>query len=348
MKNVWSTADRIHRKLSNGSVVPIIKTGAKIADGGIEMTDTDVTVRLDLPCEIIGAGVVNGADRLLKMKPERIEFDDDLVILESGRRRLTIGTYPAQEWPDAPDVGDADAFGADVITAIRECAVAMSDEETRYYLRGVFIDRRAGAVVATNGHIMRVVPMSEIAADKDGVIIPRETIELMRMLTDAAPARHIRLGAERFEIAGDGWSLASRYVRGEFPPDWQRVVPAGSPFRFAVSAVELAREIKEMRRVLGKRPGAVHILIGDDSVTLARPIPGEGEWQTVLDAEIGEEPYVVGASSNYLLATAEALGGVLRFSHKRPVEKAGVEVKTYPLYVTGSAPGYMLVMPMRI
>ena len=111
---------------------------------------------------------------------------------------------------------------------------AISTEETRYYLNGIYLHAAKSngiamlRAVATDGHRLAQVesPLPEGAAGMAGVIIPRKTIaEIRKLIDETAEDVQIALSDTKIRFAFDGGVLTSKLIDGTFP-DYQRVIPA--------------------------------------------------------------------------------------------------------------------------
>jgi DNA polymerase-3 subunit beta len=104
-------------------------------------------------------------------------------------------------------------IATDLLKAALLCA---SSEETRYYLRGVFLST-TGHLVTTDGHRMFVARLDERpTAD---VIVPYADVAAALKLAGAR-CKDLEVTADRIH------SIAYTPVDGAFP-DWRRVVPSG-------------------------------------------------------------------------------------------------------------------------
>src|SRR5690606_904429 len=150
---------------------------------------------------------------------------------------------------DFPDIGigemgqEFELDAADLKRLIDKTRFAISTEETRYYLNGIYVHTAQGGgaptlrAVATDGHRLAQaeLPLPPGAEGMPGVIIPRKTVhELHRLIEDTSGA--IKVGVSptkvRFEIGTV--TLTSKLIDGTFP-DYGRVIPQANDKEMKVS-----------------------------------------------------------------------------------------------------------------
>ncbi|MEN5300507.1 DNA polymerase III subunit beta, partial [Brucella sp. TWI559] len=160
----------------------------------------------------------------------KFEGDDAHVNVSAGRSRFRLQVLPASDFPEM-SAGDFthhfSLTGADMADAIAKVSFAISTEETRYYLNGIYLHRTDDhlAFVTTDGHRLALVKLAppEGSEGMPGVIIPRATVSLLRHLASAEGDVAISLSAQkiRFEMPG-GIVITSKLIDGNYP-DYPRV-----------------------------------------------------------------------------------------------------------------------------
>src|SRR5690606_34102236 len=123
---------------------------------------------------------------------------DTTLQVRSGKSTFRLGCLPTE---DFPKMGGEDSFpfrfsipAADLRTMIDRTRFAISTEETRYYLNGIYIHAAESdgvavlRAVATDGHRLArfEMPLPDGARDMPGIIIPRKAIGEIRKLIDEA------------------------------------------------------------------------------------------------------------------------------------------------------------------
>src|ERR1700751_165138 len=239
----------VHRVVERRNTIPILanvllhgdrsKLSLKATDLDIEVTDTiaaevapggSTTVPAHMFFDIVRK-LPDGAQIVLESSGDRAA-----LAIRSGRSRFTLQTLPESDFPDlaAGEMTHKFALKAsDLKRLIDKTQFAISTEETRYYLNGIYLHAAGTAkaqtlrAVATDGHRLAQLdlPAPQGAAGMPGVIVPRKTVsEVLRLMEDneAEVAIELSSGKIRFGI-GDA-ILTSKLIDGTFP-DYARVIP---------------------------------------------------------------------------------------------------------------------------
>src|SRR5213082_1552352 len=124
--------------------------------------------------------------------------DRAVIAIRAGRSRFTLQTLPESDFPDlaAGEMTHSFKLGAaELKRLIDKTQFAISTEETRYYLNGIYLHSAGTSkapmlrAVATDGHRLAQVelPLPEGAAGMPGIIVPRKTVaEMQRLIEDSS------------------------------------------------------------------------------------------------------------------------------------------------------------------
>ena len=237
---------------------------------------------------------------------------------------------------------------ADLKRLIDKTQFAISTEETRYYLNGIYLHTAGGAksatlrAVATDGHRLAQVdlPLPSGASGMSGVIVPRKTVgEVQRLIEDneASVAIELSQGKIRFTI-GDV-VLTSKLIDGTFP-DYARVIPQNNDKELVVDKKDFEAAVDRVSTISSERGRAVKLSLSGGKLVLSVTNPDSGSATEELG--YSAEPLDIGFNSRYLLDIAAQLDGeaaVLRLADPgSPTLIQDKEAKA-ALYV---------LMPMRV
>jgi DNA polymerase-3 subunit beta len=165
--------------------------------------------------------------------------DDNSLVVRAGRSRFTLQCLPPADFPAMAEGDLPHRFqlpATDLKGIIDRTRFAISNEETRYYLNGIYFHAAsAGGTavlrgVATDGHrLARVeVPLPKGASEIPGVIVPRKTVgEVRKLLDESDGSVEVELSDTRIRFASGGVTLVSKLIDGTFP-DYERVIPTGN------------------------------------------------------------------------------------------------------------------------
>jgi len=243
------------------------------------------------------------------------------ITLRSGRATFDLPCLPADEFPTMGDEGLEHGFAlsaADLRKLIDRTRFAISTEETRYYLNGIYfhtVDDGEGRLraVATDGHrLSRVeIPLPEGAAGMPGVIVPRKTIGELRKLIDELDAEApvgIRLSNARIRFEVGPAVLRSRLIDGTFP-DYERVIPTGNDKLMVAPNKQLAEAIDRVATISTDRSRAVKLSLNDGRLTLSAVSAEAGRAVEELDVSYAGEPLEIGFNARYMLDMSGQIEG---------------------------------------
>src|ERR1700759_3150514 len=193
--------------------------------------------------------------------------EDPRLTVAAGRSRFNLPVLPAGDFPVMSSDGLSAGLGVDVNDMIRlidKTRFAISAEETRYYLNGLYLHTvvEDGSpklrAVATDGSRLALAEMAapEGAAGAPGVIVPRKTIaEARRLLEDASEQVEMQISPQKVRFDFGGAALTSKVIDGTFP-DYPRVIPKDNNRIVMVDAEPFDHAVDRAATVSGEECGA--------------------------------------------------------------------------------------------
>ena len=246
--------------------------------------------------------------------------DDPRLVVSAGRSRFNLPVLPAGDFP----VMSTETSGAqftmakdDLARLIDKTRFAVSTEETRYYLNGLYFHTVAEQgvpllrAVATDGHRLALAetPAPEGAAGSPGVIVPRKTVDQVRRLLDDAPgAVQLMVSPQKIRFELGNASLTSKVIDGAFP-DYLRVIPRGNDKTADIDNTVFASAVDRVATISAEKSRSVKLAFENDRVTLT--VRNMEAGQGVEEVEIGysDEPFEIGFNARYLLDVAGQITG---------------------------------------
>ena len=297
-------------------------------------TDLDIQVTATLPATIEGEGsatVPAQAFRdLVRKAPEkgemRLVHDEGrrATAIQAGRAKAIVPGFDVADFPNLAFVAEEgfhDRFtigGAQFASLLERCEFAISTEETRYYLNGIFFhvvdasDGPALRLVGTDG--LRLARMGAaapqgLASNQPGVIIPRKTVALARDLAAGAgkEALSIGLSARAIKLEAGPLLITSKLIDGTFP-DYQRVIPLANDRLARVPAKPLSRILDFCATLnLAKRPAVKLQFTSGHLVASLRN--GEGaEVSDEIEVDYDGSDFEIGIDAKYLSEILDKVG----------------------------------------
>ena len=279
--------------------------------------------------------------------------DRAVLAIRAGRSRFTLQTLPESDFPDLAAGDMTHKFtlaAADLKRLIDKTQFAISTEETRYYLNGIYLHVAGSGksqtlrAVATDGHRLAQtdLPVPAGAAGMPGVIVPRKTVtEVQRLIEDSEAEVSIELSSAKIRFSIGDVVLTSKLIDGTFP-DYARVIPSGNDKELVVDKKDFEAAVDRVSTVSSERGRAVKLSLSSGKLILSVTNPDSGSATEEIEVDYDADPIDIGFNSRYLLDIAAQLDGevaVLRLAD--PGSPTLIEDK--------DAKGSLYVlMPMRV
>jgi DNA polymerase-3 subunit beta len=310
------------------NTIPILANVLIEAEGdtvSFRATDLDVEVIDTVPAKVERAGATTvpavTLHEIVRKLPDGalVTLGDDgasgRVTVEAGRSNFALATLPREDFPLMASSEYDTNFAAPAPMLRRlfdKSKFAISTEETRYYLNGVYMhvatgdDGQALRCVATDGHrLARIDADLPIGAETmPGVIVPRKTVgELRKLLDDDEAEIAVSVSETKIRFATPEITLTSKVIDGTFP-DYTRVIPQGNTRKLEVDAAEFAQAVDRVATVSSERSRAVKLSIDQDRLVLSVNAPDAGAAEEELAVAYGDEQLEIGFNAKYLLEIA--------------------------------------------
>jgi len=307
-------------------------TAAKGGAGKLSLTATDMDVAFveTVPAEIAKAGSTtvqaHTLYEIVRKLPDGsqvgIEWSAEKgqVSLRAGRSSFSLAALPADDFPKmaAGELPHAfEILAEDLKTLIDKTRFAISTEETRYYLNGIYIHATKSAgvdvlrAVATDGHrLARLeMPLPDGAAKIPGVILPRKTVmEVRKLIDEAAGAVQVSLSDTRVRFAFGDAVLVSKLIDGAFP-DYERVIPSGNDKSMEVDRKLFAAAVDRVATISTEKSRAVKLAATKGLLSLTANSPDAGTASEEIEVAYQGPAIEIGFNARYLLDIAEQIEG---------------------------------------
>lgn len=281
--------------------------------------DTEVVDRaaaqVDRPgSTTVSASMLNDISRKLpdgSLVQITLDGATERLTVQAGRSNFSLATLPREDFPVMSASEYSANFTAPAATLRRlfdKSKFAISNEETRYYLNGVYMhvaqteDGPALRCVATDGHRLAQIDakLPKGATEMPGVIVPRKTVnELRKLLDDDEAEIAVSVSETKVRFATPTLTLTSKVIDGTFP-DYTRVIPSGNTRKLEVDASDFARAVDRVATVSSERSRAVKLALEEDRLTLSVNAPDSGAATEELSVAYGDEALEIGFNAKYL------------------------------------------------
>jgi DNA polymerase-3 subunit beta len=333
-------------------------------DGTVKIMATDLDLQVVETMSAVsveGAGAITVSAHLLfdiaRKLPDgsqvSLETADNRMAVKAGRSRFSLPTLPRDDFPvivegDLPTSFELPA--ATLAQLIDRTRFAISTEETRYYLNGIFLhvtdeDLKAAA---TDGHRLArfTLKRPDGAEGMPDVIVPRKCVaELRKLLEEALDANVlIDLSASkiRFTLGGEnGVVLTSKLIDGTFP-DYSRVIPTGNDKLLKLDPKSFWEGVDRVATIATEKTRAVKMALENDKVTLSVTSPDNGTAAEEVPADYSAAGFEIGFNANYL---KDILGQIEGDTVELHLADAGAPTL---IRQDEKSPALYVLMPMRV
>jgi DNA polymerase-3 subunit beta len=314
------------------NTIPILSNVLMKAEDGVlslSSTDMDLEINESVAAEIEQAGTTTAPAHtfhdIVRKLPDgsnvEIELNPDntQMTVRSGRSKFKLSCLPSGDFPEisAGELPIEFSIPAgDLRALIDRTKFAMSTEETRYYLNGIYVHEadndgvKVLRAVSTDGHRLArfEMPLPEGAATMPGVILPRKAVgELRKLIEDAADVIQISLSENKVRFTFDHVVLTSKLIDGTFP-DYQRVIPQGNDKIVEIDPKVFTRAIDRVSTISDGKSRALKLTLQGKQMILSASSPEAGSATEELEIN-GDSSMEIGFNAKYLLDITSQIEG---------------------------------------
>lgn len=331
--NLMKSLGHVHRVVERRNTIPILSNVLLRAEGGslhLKATDLDLEVFEKTPAVVEQAGATTvpaymlyeivrklpgGSEVMLS-----IDADSSTLKITSGRSNFTLQMLPVEDFPDISAGEFSHSFTmatGEIRKLIEHTQFAISTEETRYYLNGIFlhtVDEDGETLlraVATDGHRLARSQSTapDGAAGMPGIIIPRKTVgEVQRLVEDPDAAVMVELSDSKIRMSVGETVLTSKLIDGTFP-DYNRVIPTGNDKELLLDRETFAKAVDRVSTISSERGRAVKLQLSEGQMVLSVNNPDSGTAEEEIAVGYSSDALDVGFNSRYLLDITNQLTG---------------------------------------
>jgi DNA polymerase-3 subunit beta len=287
-------------------------------DGSLRLMATDLDLQVDesVQASVGQAGATTVSAHtffdIVRKLPEGSQVEltaaDGKMQVIAGRSRFNLSTLPRDDFPviaegDLPTRFELPA--ATLRQIIEKTRFAISSEETRYYLMGIFfhvVDEQLRAA-ATDGHRLARITVArpDGAEGMPDVIVPRKAVqELYRLLEELEGTVEISLSPTKIRFGLGSAILTSKLIDGTFP-DYNRVIPTANDKLLKLDPKSFAAGVDRVSTIASEKTRAVKMSVDRDKITLSVTSPENGVATEEIPADYGSDGLEIGFNAKYLL-----------------------------------------------
>jgi DNA polymerase-3 subunit beta len=293
-------------------------------------TDLDMEITDETEAQIEAPGQITAPAHTLyeivRKLPEGADVslsftgEDPRLQVQAGRYKVNLPVLPAGDFPVMSSDGlsaPVTVATADLMRLIDKTRFAISTEETRYYLTGIYLHtvvedgRPLLRAVATDGHRLALADMAapEGSAGTPGVIVPRKTIqEARRLMEDAGETVAMQISPQKVRFDFGRAALTSKVIDGSFP-DYTRVIPRENHRVMSVDNALFAAAVDRVATISSEKSRSVKLAAESGKVVLTVRNMETGQAVEELEIDYDGEPFEIGFNARYLMDVTAQIGG---------------------------------------
>ena len=329
------------------------------ADGQLRLmaTDLDLQINESVAAEVEQPGSTTVSAHTLfdiaRKLPEGAQVSltaaEGRMTIVAGRARFTLGTLPRDDFPVIAEGELPTQFELPVETLkqiVDKTRFAISTEETRYYLNGIFLHVAEGVLkaAATDGHRLARVTVDQPkgAEAMPDVIVPRKCIaELRKLLDEVDGSVGVSLSGTKIRFDLGQAILTSKLIDGTFP-DYSRVIPTGNDKILKLDPRSFEEGVDRVSTIATEKTRAVKMALDRDKITLSVTSPENGTAAEEVPGDYAAMPFEIGFNSRYLLDILGQIDGDVVEVHLNDAAAPTL------IRENDKAPALYVLMPMRV
>ncbi len=308
------------------NTIPILSNVLVQANGGqlkLTATDLDIEIVESVGAELARDGATTVPAHMLydivRKLPDGAQLeleqgpDQGRISIFAGRSRFALQALPPEDFPDlaAGELSNRFTIPAGNLKGlIEKTRFAISTEETRYYLNGIYLHEVAASsmlrAVATDGHRLAQAQIArpEGAKGMPGIIVPRKTVlELVKLIDGLDGDVEVALSSSKIRFAAGNLVLTSKLIDGTFP-DYERVIPRHNDKVLDVDTKIFSDAVDRVSTISMEKGRAVKLNISSGKLVLTVNNPDSGSAEEEIAAAYEADPIDIGFNSRYLLDVA--------------------------------------------
>ncbi|MDC0857697.1 DNA polymerase III subunit beta, partial [Rickettsiales bacterium] len=301
----------------------------------ITATDMDIAISEDLEAIIDGFGSITVPAHKLHDIVRKLPDGCDVIIsynesstgqkltVKAQKSNFTLPVLPSSDYPEIDIQNVSHKFTLarkDLVKLLDKARFAISTEETRYYLNGIYLhhaianeNRKVLRAVATDGHRLASIQtdLPEGATEMPAIIIPRKTVMEIRKILEEEQNDleiNIEISESKIKVSFQDITLISKLIDGSFP-DYQRVIPKNNNKVLTTDLKPLNQAIDRVATITSDKSRSIKFQIDTDKITISANDVDNGYAKEELDTEYKDSLVEAGFNSKYLLEMTSVIDG---------------------------------------
>ncbi|MCY4645179.1 MAG: DNA polymerase III subunit beta [Bacteriovoracales bacterium] len=330
LKNALSqTLSIVDRKNPRAILTYVLFSAKKDGSIALEATDLEISNRIVCQAKVDEGGTFcvhprNLFDLIREISHDTLHLetvqDHKLLKLTSDHIDISLLICSSEEFPPLSFGEGLDEFelnGDEILHFINKTSYAISHDETRLFLNGIFLQQKDSKLraVATNGYTFALTESDSISASHEnldkGIIIPKKGVSELKKLAEQNSSSPIKISVNEsfmFIKIEEKCLLSIRLIARDYPP-YQTVIPSQTSYSMTISRLNLLNAIRRVKVLANERSNAIKFSLGQDELTVSANHPELGEASEKLQMSNFEgEAMDIGFNAKYMMDSLSVLG----------------------------------------
>ena len=360
--NLLRPLSHVQSVVERRNTIPILSNVVIKADENhlfLSATDMDIDILEKFECKVITPGSITVTAHILYDIVRKltdgseivIESNDGTASLSCNKSKFQLPILPVEDYPTLSQGELPINFKLcvkDLCKLIDTTKFAISMEETRYYLNGIYLhkDDKRLISVATDGHrLARTSINLPSGADLiSGSIIPRKAIyEIRKLIEDYSDDEDVlvSLSETKIRVCVNDTTITSKLIDGNFP-DYEKVIPKDNKNLISLDCIKFSESVDRVSTIFSDKSKSVRMSLSENKLTLEANSPDTGSAIEEIELAYSNEEISIGFNSKYLLDVTSQVGsGILNMSLKDSGAPALISIPDDP-------ESLFVLMPMRV
>lgn len=349
------------------NTIPVLSNvKIEVKDGTLNLsaTDMDIAITESVEASVKKEGELTAPAHtlydIIRKLPDgsEVEITGDAdktgkIKVKAGSCNFSLATLPSTEFPMMEKGELSHEFlitPAELSALIEKTKFAISTEETRYYLNGIFLHTKetdsgnALCAVATDGHRLAKVEIDapEGSAGMPGIIVPRKTVaEISKLIAEAEGDVIVSLSDSKICFECGKAVLISKLIDGNFP-EYSRVIPSDNDKQMEINTQNLIKAVDRVSTITSDRTRSIKFALNSGKLELLAANEENGTAREEVECQYEAGSIGIGFNSRYVLEMLSGIEGEnVQMVFKDDNSPAIVKD-------TGDSSVLFVIMPMRI
>jgi len=329
------------------------------ADGSLTIKATDIKVNFEtrIPVEVVESGSTTVfCDKFMSILSSlpsgEIEFEQNDIKISirpvSKKARFQLKSITSDKYPEFTAPASLSFFEIPVKEfkeMITQTVFSVSDDETRYFMNGVFMEKKDDKLqlIATDGRRLAFVAKSFGVSIPDfkGIIIPPKILNIISKRANEEGPLAIAVGEKNIFFRFANYEFSSVLIEGQFP-NYGRVIPDNQAFSFEVETRDLMEALKRVALLVEQKSRRIYLAVAPGTLTISSQETEIGTANEEIPCKYDGEEMTMALNYLYIEEPLKVIGTErVKFEFTEPMKAVTVRAE----------PGkdfFHIIMPMQM